>query len=109
MTEMIAKENQFILNSVFFSGVLFVIFLLQSCKERERQQQLANKWARLNEQIKAAKAILAFRNFKKSHMPAISVALNIATDVRSGFQYDVSSCLQSFSGNNTLESISKTP
>ena len=87
MTEMIAKENQFILNSVFFSGVLFVIFLLQSCKERERQQQLANKWARLNEQIKAAKTILALRNFKKSPMPAISAALNIATDVRSRFKF----------------------
>ena len=49
MTEIILTENRFVLNAVFFTGVLFAIFLLKSFKERERQQELATQWARLNE------------------------------------------------------------
>ena len=89
------EDHQFkfyILNSIFFSGILFTLFLLQSCKERERQQQLANKWARLNEKIKEARVILAFRSGceKNSHprITTITTALNIATDLRPGFQFN---------------------
>ena len=49
MKEIILNESRFVLNAVFFTAILFAIFLLKSCKERERQQELATKWARLNE------------------------------------------------------------
>ena len=50
MKEIILKDDRFILNAVFFTVILFAIFLLKSCKERERQQELATKWERLNEE-----------------------------------------------------------
>ena len=49
MKEIILKESRFVLNAVFFTGILFAIFLVKSCKEREKQQELATKWEQLNE------------------------------------------------------------
>ena len=50
MKEIILKDDRFIINAAFFTVILFAIFLLKSCKERERQQELATQWERLNEE-----------------------------------------------------------
>ena len=60
-----AQEFRFFLNVIAFSIILFVIFLHQSMKERERQRELASKWKSLNDKIKAARSILIMRQLAK--------------------------------------------
>ena len=59
------QEFRFFLNATAFSIILFVIYLRQSMKERERQRELASKWKSLNDKIKAARSILIMRQLAR--------------------------------------------